>query len=361
VSDRIDENELRALFEEVEAPDGLARWRDRVSDTSATVLVLPTDRVLPLPTSRRRSVAVAAAAAVIIGLGGVVITSQLMSDSPPADSTMTIDGPGKTFSSSPPPSTVPSDTAASPPVSGGAGTNGPNPTGDADVVPNPVPQDPGPEWAPLSGDPAADNTGVPVGATLGDFRGDLRVTTPGQVIADLRVTGSVIVDAPNVTLLRVIVVAPADAPAVRQNAGNLTVQASELTGGQSLSQGDAGLVVRRSRLESGMTIVSGAQVYDSYLNSADVLIPSGQSGILLRHNVMGRVTMNDLDGPIQSVTLEDNVLQQVDAPTEAGSSGIHVLNNRFSGSAPSTGWNPSAPDYRWSGNTFRDSGAPANP
>jgi hypothetical protein len=362
VSDQLDENELRALFEEVEAPDGLARWRDQVSDSDATVLVLPTDRVLPLPTSRRRSVAVAAAAAVIVGLGGVVITSQLMSDSPPADSTMTIDGPDKTISPPSPPATVSSNASAAPPVS--AGPNGPNATVDADGDPSQhtvAPPVTGPEWSPLTGDPTADNTGVPVGATLGDFRGDLRLTTPGQVIADLRVTGSVIVDAPNVTLLRVIVVAPAGAPAVRQNAGNLTVEESELTGGQSLSQGGAGLVVRRSRLESGVTIASGAQVQDSYLNSADVLIPSGQSGILLRHNVMGRVTMNDLDGPIQSVTLVDNVLQQVDAPTEAGSSGIHVLKNRFSGSAPSTGWNPSAPDYRWSGNTFRDSGAVANP
>jgi hypothetical protein len=311
-------------------------------------------------------VAVAAAAAVIIGLGGAVVTSQLMTDSPSADPTMTIDGPDKTVSSPPPSSTAPSNSVTSPPTSGGAGTNGPDKTGadggaSQNTAAQPGPGGAEPAWPAMQGDPSGDNTGVPVGASLGDFHGDLRVTTPGQVITDLRVTGSVIVDAPNVTLRRVIVVGPGGAPAVRQNAGNLTVEDSELTGGQSLSQGGGGLVVRRSRLESGVTILSGAQLHDNYLNSGDVLIPSGQSGILLRHNVMGRVTMNDLDGPIQSVTLEDNVLLQVDAPTEPGSASVHVLSNRFSGTAPSTGWNPSAPDYRWSGNTFRDSGAPANP
>jgi hypothetical protein len=81
----------------------------------------------------------------------------------------------------------------------------------------------------------------------------------------------------------------------------------------------------------------------------------------LRHNAFGSVTMNDLDGAIRAVTIENNLLAQVDAPTEAGSVSIHVLNNRFTGSAPSTGWNAAAPDYRWSGNTFVDSGAPANP
>ena len=81
----------------------------------------------------------------------------------------------------------------------------------------------------------------------------------------------------------------------------------------------------------------------------------------MRHNVMGRVTMSDLDGPIRSVTVEDGVLTQVDAPTEPGSASIHVLNNRFRGSAPSTGWDSRRPDYRWSGNTFPDTGAPASP
>jgi hypothetical protein len=212
----------------------------------------------------------------------------------------------------------------------------------------------------MAGDPTATNTGVPLGASLGDHYGDLRITTAGQVVSDLRVTGTVIVDAPNVTLKRVLVVAPYGATAVRQNAGGLTVADSELSGGSSLTQGANGLTVRRSRLQSGVTIAGGAQLYDCFLDTADVLVTSGSSSVLLRHNTMGQVTMNDLEAPIHGVTVDDNLLSQVDAPTQSGSAGIHVLNNRFRGNAPSTGWKSGA-DYQWSNNTYVDSGAPANP
>jgi hypothetical protein len=213
----------------------------------------------------------------------------------------------------------------------------------------------------MVGDPTSANTGVPLGASLSDHYGDLRITTAGQVVSDLRVAGSIIVDAPNVTLLRVLVVAPAGASAVRQNGGNLTVENSELSGGTSITQAASGLVVRRSRLEYGVTITSGAELYDSYLNTADVLITSGTTSVLLRHNVMGRVTMTDRDAPIRGVTVENGLLTQLDFPTGAGSASIYVFHNRFRSSAPSTGWSSSATDYRWTDNTFADSGASASP
>lgn len=412
---RVEENELRALFEEIEAPPGLDQWRDRIADVDAEhdpaqlpvdehdeddaassgvvltipvvvdtdsadgepaadeqkIIVLPADQGLR-PRRRRRSVAVAAAAAVVVGLGGVVVTSQLSSDAPPADPTMIIDGPDKTVSSPPPPSSEASATgsATTPPPNGDQGGNVVDDNGDNQADDGkPAGTDPGqggdggaqPAWPPMQGDPSAANTGVPVGATLDDRHGDLRITTAGQVVTDLRVTGSVIVDAPNVTLRRVIVVAPYGAVAVRQNAGNLTVEDSELSGGQSLTQGTGGLTVRRSRLEFGAAITSGAELYDSFFGYSSVLIPSGSTTVQLRHNSFGSVTMNDLDGPIRGVTVENNALTQVDAPTEAGSASIHVLYNRFTGGAPSTGWNSAALDYQWSGNTFASSGAPANP
>jgi hypothetical protein len=181
------------------------------------------------------------------------------------------------------------------------------------------------------------------------------------VLTDLRVTGTVTVEAPNVTLRRVVVVAPSGTPALLQLGGDLTVVDSELSGGESLAQRANGLVVLRSRLEAGMTIASGAEVHDSYLATSDVRVATGATGVLLRHNVTGRVTMSGLDGPIRSVTVQAGVLTQINAPTEPGSASIHVLDNRFRGSAPSTGWNPDATDYRWAGNTFLDTGAAAGP
>jgi hypothetical protein len=389
---RIDEDRLRELFEQIEAPPGLDSWRERIADVhvedvlpeppdlvaheetnGATIIALPTGRDLRPKRHRKRSVAVAAAAAVVVGLGGLVVTTQLFSDQPPADPTMIIDGPDKSTNSTPPTSTnpdaSPSGTQANSPTSPGQGL--PNPGGNTQAG---RPGDSGgptggerpggtePNWPPMVGDPTADNTGVPLSATLGDHYGDLRITTAGQVVTDLRVTGSVIVDAPNVTLRRVLIVAPGGAPAVRQNAAGLTIENSELAGGASLTQNAGGLVIRRSRLEAGITISSSAQVVDSFVGSADVLIPSGSRTVLLRHNTMNRVTMNDFDAPIRGVTVENSLLSQVDAPTTAGSASIYVLGNRFRGSAPSTGWNPpSATDSRWSDNTFVDSGAPANP
>jgi hypothetical protein len=385
MSHQTDENELRALFEKIDVPAGLDRWRERIADVhavevephhddepetdGATIVSLTIGRELRPARQRTRSVAVAAAAAVIVGLGGVVVTTQLF-DEPPADPTMIIDGPDNTVSS--PPDTPsrehsgPSGSATPPaPNPGNTHTDG-QPGGTGEPVDNggsgtrnETPSGPEPAWPAMVGDPTAANTGVPLGASLGDHFGDLRVTTAGQVVKDVRVTGTVIVDAPNVTLSRVLVVPPSGAAAVRQNAGKLTVENSELSG--SLTQSASGLVVRRSRLQFGVTITSGAELYDSYLEIADVLVPSGATSVLLRHNVMGRVTMNDRDSPIRGVTIENGLLTEVDAPTGAGSASIHVLGNRFRGNAPSTGWNSSASDYQWSNNTYADSGAPANP
>lgn len=391
---RLDENELRSLFETIEAPPGLDRWRERIADVhpeacdrvpdddeepadeehpetgSAIIVTLPTGGDLRPRRQRKRSVAVAAAAAVVVGLGGIVVTSQLLNETPPADPTMIIDGPDKTVTSPPPTSNTAPDSRAEsvPPPESGAGQS--NSNGGPNTQPGSDGGSPAsggtaaadePTWSTMIGDPTASNTGVPLGATLGDHYGDLRITTANLVVSDLRVNGSVIVDAPNVTLKRVLVVAAYGTPAVRQNASGLTIVDSELTGGSSLLQSASGLTVRRSRIEAGVSITSGAQLFDSYVGTADVLIPAGSNTVLLRHNTMVRVTMNDLDSPIRGVTIENNLLTQVDAPTKSGSASIHVLGNRFRGTAPSTDWNSAATDYQWSNNTFVDSGAPANP
>jgi hypothetical protein len=393
---RIDENALRALFEEIEAPPSLDGWRERIADVDAesfesaphdsepddpavtdeqqdaVVVVLPVGGDLRPKRSRGRSIAVAAAAAAIVGLGGVVVTTQLFDDSPPADPTMIIDGPDRTASSQTRPTTrttgdssgqstssPPATSGQSNPGGGGPGNQPPGRGTDAPTGQEP-PGGQEPTWAAMVGDPTGTNTGVPLGASLSDHNGDLRITTAGQVVSDLRVNGSVIVDAPNVTLKRLLVVAPDGSVAVRQNAGGLTVVDSELYADTSLVQGAAGLSVRRSRF-GDITVAGNAELVDNYLAGGNVLVAPGATSVLVRHNNFGRITMNDFEAPIRSVSIENNVLNQVDFPTEAGSAGIHVLGNRFRSNAPSTGWKSSANDYRWSDNTFADSGAPANP
>lgn len=375
MSKHVDEDELRELFAEIEAPPGLDKWRERIADVHVEEHEPAGDGVvtqLRPRTHKKRSLAVAAAVVAVVGLGGAVVTSRLLTDAPPADPTMIIDGPDRTQSSPPPPSTgssAPGTGTSPPPVSGqptgqenqqgGSGADGSG--GDDDPVSPGDDGGPEPAWGPMTGDPSVSNTGVPQGATLREHQGNLRITTAGQVVSDLRVTGTVIVEAPNVTLRRVVAVSPYGVPALQQLAANLTIVDSELSGGESLQQRAGGLVVRRSRLESGMTVAGGAEMTDSYLGTSDVQVSAGATGVLLRHNVMGRVTMSDLDGPIRNATVEDSVLTLVNAPTEPGSASIHVLNNRFRSSAPSTGWNSAATDYQWSGNSFLDTGAPAGP
>lgn len=71
----------------------------------------------------------------------------------------------------------------------------------------PTPTEPTPTSPPSSGFPTLQTAGVPAGWTpAATINGDHRVTTAGTVVADLRVNGSLIIDAPNVTVRRVLVV-----------------------------------------------------------------------------------------------------------------------------------------------------------
>jgi hypothetical protein len=57
----------------------------------------------------------------------------------------------------------------------------------------------GSDQTPAGGFPDATNTGVPAGVTLTPS-GGLKITTPGAVISGLNISGTVTIDAPNVTL-----------------------------------------------------------------------------------------------------------------------------------------------------------------
>lgn len=124
MSKDVDEQELRDLFAEVDAPPGLDRWRERIADVHAEHEPAEEDGAtvteLRPRTRKKRSLAVAAAIIGIVGLGGAVVTSRLLADPPPADPRMIIDGPDRTKSSPPPPSSTPdtSGTVTSPPPTG---------------------------------------------------------------------------------------------------------------------------------------------------------------------------------------------------------------------------------------------------
>jgi len=373
----IGEDELRALFAEIEPPSTLDRWRDRVTeelvaeDPDAPVCLPLPERLLREPRKpRRRAFAVAAAGiAVVVGLAGVVVANRFLSDDPPADPPTIIDGPDR--SAAPNRGEESTSRSPAPPTSGGhrtsPGGQSKRPTGTGlggaggqPTAAGPADEPPAGESPPprMVGYPTAANAGVPVDTNLRAHNGDLRVTTPGAVITNLRITGTVVVEAPDVTLRRVSV-SGRDGLAVRQAAGapRLTIELSDLAG--AMVQEAAGLTLRRcttGRLagRDGLTVV------DTYF-SGPLEVSSGTTHVVARHNTVGRVVLGDANGPVADVTIEDSDLGMVAAPTEPGSRDIRVRRNVFREDPPSTGWNDQGPGFVWTGNTSRATGAPIEP
>lgn len=376
----LDEQRLIELFDEIEAPAGVDGWRDRVEpenvddpshelDPARVVVPLPERWLQPAREHRRATAVVAAVVSLIVGMGGVLIVSHVLSDVPPADDpTMIIDGPGTdtptlpiTSQTSPmQPNTLPPD------GNGTAVQDGPDGGSDDGGVGGEQPPQGQPVWGPMNGHPTAANTGIPSGTTLTEHQGDLVIDTPGAVVTDLRVSGTVWVNAPDVTLRRVVVTGVGGTNAVEQRGARLRIQDSELSArmGTVVSQQAPGLVMIRNKVlgdDFDISLAGGdAQLYENYLASAGLYV-GGVSHVLLERNSIDLVRLDDGGTTISGVIIRENYLRQIEAPTQPGSSSIHVLDNVFHGDAPSIGWNPDGPDWVWTRNTDRDTGEPVSP
>ena len=146
--------------------------------------------------------------------------------------------------------------------------------------PNPPPSG-GPPPA-SGGVPDASNTGVPPGTTLTPS-GSMTITAAGAVISARAITGSVTVDAPNVTIRNSRIVSN-DFMAIRSNSTGLVVEDSEILDGPDTGQnnchngiGFGGYTVRR-------TEISGCE------NAADV----GENNVVFASNYVHDL---DTDGP----------------------------------------------------------------
>jgi hypothetical protein len=382
----LDEDRLIELFGEIEAPAGVDSWRERVSaeppdvDTAPEPDLDPARVITPLPerwlrpprAHRRATAVVAAVVSLIVGMGGVLIVSQMLTDAPPADPTMNIDDPDgtgiptssdrssqtsqETQRSTVPPNGYDNGTA----VQGGP-DGGPDGGGGAAAPP---PRQP--VWGPMAGYPTADNTGVPSGSELTEHKGDLVIDTPGQVVTDLRVSGTVWVNAADVTLRRVVVVGVGGTNAIEQRGPRLRIQDSELSVvmGVAVSQRAPGLTMIRNKVSGddyGIDLNGPASLIENYVAGTGIIVSAPASDIELRHNSFEQIRLSALGHSITGVIIRDNSLRQVAAPPEPGSSSIHVLDNVFHGDAPSTDWNPEGPDFVWSGNTHGDTGEPVSP
>jgi hypothetical protein len=377
----LDEDRLIELFGEIEAPAGVDSWRDRADvepegtdhehelDPARVVIPMPERWLRPPRAHRRATAVVAAAVAAVVGMGGVLIVSQVLSDAPPADPTMNIDDPERT--GAPTTSPVTSQTSQPPLTTLPPGTNGTAVQGGPNEGPengegDPTPPAGQPVWGPMNGYPAADNTGIPSGSTLTEHHGDLVIDTPGAVITDLRISGVVWVNAPDVTLRRVVIDAPGGTNAVEQQGARLRIQDSELTAvmGQAVAVNATGLTMIRNKISAddlAVSVPSDSFLLENYVTGAGFYVGGGASGLRVERNSFDQILMADYGSPITDVTIENNNLRQVGAPTDSASAGIHVIDNEFHGDAPSTGWKVDGPDWIWTGNTHRDTGEPVSP
>jgi hypothetical protein len=368
----LDDDEIRALFREVNPPPGVGRWRHAtLAQEPAPVYLPPSHRARPVrpPVRRRTGLAVVASAfavATLIGAVPVVVNAMTSPVKPVASGSA-----GPSTSQSPAP---PSPAAGRPnaPTTDRKRTPG---TGSAPAA-QPA------RW------PDAKTTGVPAGRTLRTHAGDLVVTTAGTVIDGLLVTGSIIVQAPNVTIRNTRVSPPHSSYwVIRQAPGatNLDIENTELVGNGvhiGVNMETRGLRVQACDIHDVDTAISvagdSANVRDNYLHAVQTGV--GASGhhatLLIQQNTIvatipGEAAIGFADNnSLTNVVIDGNLLTGGNyifyAGEGSGQQQISVRHNRFTRDAspkggqygPLAAWDATLPGDEWLDNVWDDTGAP---
>jgi Right handed beta helix region len=382
-----DTDDVRALFQQVQPPPGVGRWREinEARELPGPYQVGPArpgsaprgtrrDRRRPprLRAPRRRSLAIVATMLAIAVVSGAIPTAfRLLRVTEAA----TGGGHPAAAASAPATSPPPASPSAAPSMALSAA---------------PASAAPGPSGPPASGWPTARTTGVPAGTALRPHPGDLTVATAGAVVDGVSVTGTIVVTAPNVTIRRTRVTPARQAYwAVRQMPGatNLTIEDTEIAGGAQtgVSQEAAGLVVRRCSIhdaQTGVVARGSVTVQDSLLYGLGTGIADqgGVTGVTVVHNAItstahgeAAIALYTNAGPLSGVTIDGNLLSggnyTLYAGGGAGSHDIRITRNHFgrgsSGKSgyygPVTAWDARARGNVWSTNVYDDNGAPVRP
>lgn len=348
------EEYARSLFARLDAPAGIDRWRDAPQTVR---------HEQGLRTRGRRLVVVLMAAVVVtMTISGIAIAQRLLGPPRP-------DLPLPNVSSTPVPSPRDSPRPSLTP------SVRPSPKRTVTRTPTPSARPPAPGW------PGAGTTGVPDGTSLRRHVGDLHIRTPGAIVDGLLVTGSVFVEAPDVTLRRTRI-SPGDGAifGVRQQPGarGLVIEECEIDGSveYGVRQEAPGLTVRRSRIfrsNVGLVVQANASVTDSYIGevtSMGIYHAGHGPRLVIRHNtIVARATGNSAialytdAGPQTYVLVQDNLLGGGNY-TLAGGAGdgshhIRVIGNRFGRPAnygPVVAFDRSAPGNVWKDNEWLSTG-----
>jgi hypothetical protein len=234
-----------------------------------------------------------------------------------------------------------------------------------DAPRNPAPTPPGGGSPnPSGGTPNESNTGVPPGTVLTPS-GSMTITTAGAVISAREITGSVTVDAPNVTIRNSRIVSN-DFMAIRSNSTGLVVEDSEILDGPDTGQnnchngiGFGGYTARRVEIvgcENAADVGENNVVFvDNYVHDLDTDGPSyvwgntphtdgiqgNGSNVTISRNWIDPTPGDDgnavifAPGGSNNYVIADNYLDgrgtnyTIYAPRESGRSGNKINGNRM--------------------------------
>jgi hypothetical protein len=297
------------------------------------------------------------------------------------------------------PAPTPTSTATPSPTSTGTPTSGPSPTQSPSPTATTPPPSPTPTATPspsstflqclpkpsVCGLPDATNTGVPAGTKLTAVSGDVHVTVAGTVLSGQDITGCVIVDTNNVTIMNSRINCPRNSAiqsSTGKSASNMVVRDSEIICGTDGNTGVSIANFTATRLnvhgcENGFDPGSGSTIQDTYVHDLNTCCSNHPDGIQLGQGV-GNLTIrhNTLIAPITNAALimwDENDPQNhdvlVDGNLLAGggftlycprmpSTNVVVTNNRFGNS----NFGPTSQCTighvaQWSGNIFDATGA----
>lgn len=271
---------------------------------------------------------------------------------------------------------------------------------DATFVPSEEVADPQPELPTNTAWPNENNTGVPTGTTLSRYNGPMRITTPGTVIDAMSISGTLVIDASDVSVIKSSIEGN-----VTVESGNLTITDTMIDAGNREGTGlEAGnYVATRVHVIGGnrsMYCEMNCTIRDSYVHG-QMLDPNGDAGIHMsgirmeqKTTLIHNTLVCDSPRPSCSASLtgygdfapvRDNLIQNnlflpstgsacayggasAGKPYSDQSGNIRFIDNVFSRGTngkcgvyfPVTDWNSSAPGNVWEGNTW-DDGRPLRP
>lgn len=243
--------------------------------------------------------------------------------------------------------------------------------------------------------PGSGTAGVPTGTVLRPSS-SLVLSTPGAVVDGLDITGTVQINASNVTLRRSRVTTGSAFSVIRVKEGVTGVRIEDVTvngRGSSGTSGSMGImgpatVVRAdiSGVENGFTPSSGSVLQDSWIHNLNapgsphldgVQIDGGQSNILLQRNTIdlrewsqtAAIMIDNYFGPIDGIRVDNNRLLGAgytvysDGQFSGGSiRNVSFTNNRFiKGSWGYALIRNNATTPVWTGNVIDGTTTPVNP